>query len=264
MLHAHTQEEIKHYDALADVWSTTGALSKERESDVHGVHHDDYSSYAFFEELLKKYSQNCRVLDFGCGNGIHSLTPLRFGAREVIGIDLSQKSLDIAKIRAQKQGRADKVQFLLMNAEELEFPDNSFDIVIDGGTFSSLRLDVALKEIARILKPEGTVIGIETLGHNPLTNIKRVWNVARGTRTKWAADHIFKMRDFILAKKYFENVQARFFHLLILPFLAFRKIPGMPLIIKTAETVDEKLLKIPLLKRYAFKTVFVFSHPKKL
>ena len=82
-----------------------------------------------------------------------------------------------------------------MNAEELEFPDNSFDIVIDGGTFSSLRLDVALKEIARILKPEGTVIGIETLGHNPLTNIKRVWNVARGTRTKWAADHIFKMRD---------------------------------------------------------------------
>ena len=45
-----------------------------------------------------------------------------------------------------------------MDVEALEFPDNSFDIVFDSGTFSSIELEKGLQEIHRVLKPGGVVI----------------------------------------------------------------------------------------------------------
>lgn len=256
------QQEITHYDFLAKQWQAINDADK-WQTDAHQLKHEDYSSYAFLDDLLKKYCHDKKVLDYGCGTGIHSLAPLKYGASEVIGIDLSEESLKIARERAEKEGLADKTQFIKMDCEHLEFPDNSFDVILDSGTFSSLDLDKVLSEIARVLKSDGKLIGIETLGHNPLTNLKRKLNFIRGNRTKWALNHIFKVNDLKLVKKYFDSIQMKYFHLTVLFAMPFRKIPGMIVVIKLLDKFDSLLLKIPFLQKYGFKIVFVFSEPKK-
>jgi len=213
--------------------------------------------------LIAKYCAGKKILDYGCGTGIHSLAPLKYGAQKTVGVDLSEESLKIARRRAEKENLTNKAQFLKMDCEKLEFDSNSFDIILDAGTFSSLDLDQALSELARVLKPNGKVIGIETLGHNPIFNLKRKWNVACGTRTKWAADHIFKVDDFARVKKYFNQMQTKYFHLTVLFALPLRKILGISILIKLLDKFDAFLLKIPFFKKYAFKIVFVFSKPKK-
>lgn len=233
------QKEIAHYERLAQKWQ-----NNQKGTDLEDVAPIRFLSYQFCQEYLKKRCSGKKLLDYGCGNGLHSIFPARWGGW-VIGIDLSEKSLKLARRRVQKLGLAEKIKFVKMDCEALEFPDNSFDIIWDGGTFSSLDIKKALPELARVLKPDGFVLGIETLGHNPLFNFKRKINYWRNRRTAWAVAHIFKIPDLKLAQKYFGNVQAKFFHLTFIDWL------------------DNLLLEIPCLKKYAFKIVFVFSKPKK-
>lgn len=256
------ERERAHYNALAIHFQKQP--SKEKwQKDAHLLQHELYISYEYFESLLKIHSPGKMVLDYGCGTGIHSISPIRYGAREVIGIDLSEESLSIASERARVAGVEGRAIFQIMDCENLEFPDNSFDLILDGGAFSSLDLEHAMPEITRVLKTDGMLIGIETLGHNPIFNLKRRLNVWRGTRTKWAADHIFTMRDLERARGFFDKIEARFFHLTALFAMPFRNLPGAKSILKICDKIDAILLHVPFLKKYAFKTVFIFSHPKK-
>jgi ubiquinone/menaquinone biosynthesis C-methylase UbiE len=63
-----------------------------------------------------------------------------------------------------------------------------------------LDLDRAFPELVRVLKSNGFLVGIETFGHNPLTNFKRKINKLIGKKTAWAASHIFQMKDLEKAK----------------------------------------------------------------
>lgn len=251
------QKEIEYYDKKAE----ERIKSLKEQGDFEGFDPFVLESYVFLQKLCQNKCQNKKILDYGCGNGVHSVWLENVGAK-LIGIDLSQKSLELAKKRTKK------TEFLLMDCENMGFPDNSFDVVFDGGTFSSLDLNKALPEIARVLRPSGFLIGIETLGHNPLTNLKRKINKITGKRTEWASSHIFRIQDLKLAEKYFDKIETHFFHLISWPVFPFLKLPGVfvgaKLLLKFLEKIDHILLSIfPFLKRYAFKIIFVFSFPKK-
>ena len=255
------KEEIEHYDKKAEEW-----LEKDKSlqvtTDFESFDPNLLSSFRFCYGYLKDKCQNKKLLDYGCGNGVHSIFPAKCGA-EVIGIDLSESSLKIAKERAKREGVEDKIRFLAIDCEKMEFLDDYFDIIFDGGTFSSLDFKKALPELVRVLKPEGFLLGIETFGHNPFTNLKRKLNRASGKRTEWATSHIFQMKDLEEVKKYFHKIETNFFHLtswIVFPILG---LPGAKFLLKTFETLDKILLKIPFLRKYAFKVVFVFSKPKK-
>lgn len=78
---------------------------------------------------------------------------------EVTGIDLSEKMLAKARKRAENMKN---VKLLLMDAEKLEFPDNSFDFVVTNLVLSSVQNPVAaLKEMRRVCKKEGRIIMLE-------------------------------------------------------------------------------------------------------
>ena len=94
-----------------------------------------------------------RVLDLGCTVG-HNTLPWKetYPDADVCGIDVAAPCLRFAHARARSIGAA--VDFRQMNAVELQFPDNSFDVV-----FSSMFLhEIPKKEIPRILKEAHRVL----------------------------------------------------------------------------------------------------------
>ncbi|MDP8238530.1 MAG: methyltransferase domain-containing protein [Candidatus Hatepunaea meridiana] len=98
------------------------------------------------------------VLDLGCGTGVttFSLLELGFGIK---GIDFSDRMLELAVDNCSEKGMQNKADFRFGDAEDLEFIDNSFDLVIAVGLLEYLRWDRwALQEIHRVLKPGAHLI----------------------------------------------------------------------------------------------------------
>ncbi len=254
------QKEIEYYNKEAEEW-TEGEI---KESGSRGGFSSfDLGSYNFLLDISKNKIKGKKVLDYGCGTGTN-LEWLALDAKEVVGIDLSGKSLEVAEKMVQKNRLESKINLLLMDCEKMEFPDNSFDVVFDGCAFSSLDLKNVLPELKRVLKPNGFVIGIETLGHNPFTNFKRLINKITGRRTVWAAEHIFRVEDLKKVKRCFNKIEVYYFHLISWAFFPCLGLPGGRFILKFFEKIDKFFLFIfPFLKRYCFKIVFVFSELNK-
>jgi len=254
------RKEIEYYDNSAEKLLEDKKIKK---GDFEGFNPLVLSSFQFLYKLLGRNCQKKTFLDFGCGNGVHSVFPVKMGAEKVVGIDLSESSLKIARARAKKEGALDKIEFLVMDCEKMDFLDNHFDVIFDGGTFSSLDLRKAYPELFRVLKPKGILIGIETFGHNPFTNLKRKINKFIGKRTSWATEHIFQTKDLKEAEKYFNEIKVYYFHLISWLAFPFLNLPGGKIFLKILEVVEKPFLKIPFLGKYAFKVVFVFKNPKK-
>ncbi len=94
-----------------------------------------------------------RVLEIGVGMGADYLEWLKMGARAT-GIDLSAKSIAMARQRCQKAGFAPDLQ--VGDAEHLPFADNSFDLIYSYGVMHhSPDTQQCLREAWRVLKPGG-------------------------------------------------------------------------------------------------------------
>jgi ubiquinone/menaquinone biosynthesis C-methylase UbiE len=245
------QKEIEFYDNQAG----------QSEGDFEGFLPQRLLSYRFLYDLLKDKCRDKKILDFGCGNGVHSVFLAREGG-QVTAIDLSENQLVLAKKRIEKSGLFDKVNFIKMDCEKLNFPNESFDIIFNGGTFSSIDLKSTLPQLAKVLKKDGFLVGIETFGHNPITNLKRKLNAVLGKRTSWAEEHIFNQNYLALANDYFGQIKVDYFHLISWAAFPFLDFPGGNFLLKFLEFFDKVFLKIPFLKKYTFKVVFVFSQPK--
>jgi len=261
ILEERKQKEIEYYDKHAKDWLKDHSDTK-ASGDFEGFKPEALSSYNFCYRLIEKYCPEKKVLDYGCGNGVHSAFIARNSA-EVIGIDLSEPSLEIARKKMQAENVGHKTKFIKMDCEKLDFPDNSFDVIFDGGTFSSIDLEKALPELARVLKPDGVLIGIETFGHNPIANLKRKLNKLTGKRTGWAADHILSAERVKLSKRYFANVKVSCFHIVSWMFFPLLNFSIGKNTYRVVEKIDDLLFKIPFLRKYAFKVVVVFSGPRK-
>ena len=100
------------------------------------------------------------VLDVGCGAGVDSLVAATMVGPngEVVGIDLIPEMLDRAK-KNLKRTPFLNVSFEKASAEDLPFPDASFDVVISNGVINLIPDKLkALKEVHRVLKPFGRLM----------------------------------------------------------------------------------------------------------
>jgi ubiquinone/menaquinone biosynthesis C-methylase UbiE len=92
-----------------------------------------------------------RLLEIGCGTGTDLLQFARNGA-DVTGVDLTPRSIEIARKRFEVYGL--RGQFLLADAENLAFPDESFDAVYSFGVLHHTPdTQKAIGEVHRVLKP---------------------------------------------------------------------------------------------------------------
>ena len=107
------------------------------------------------EEALSNLSG--KVLEVGVGTG-RNLKYYPVGC-SVIGIDNSTGMLEKARKKARGMRN---ITLYLMDAEHLEFPDDSFDYVVTTFVLCSVPDPVkALKEMRRVLKPSGELIALE-------------------------------------------------------------------------------------------------------
>lgn len=109
------------------------------------------------EILFPRYiAGDCSVLDLGCGAG-RTTSYIRKMAGTVVGIDLSE-----ALIEAAKEKYPD-MDFRIMDAGRMDFPDNSFDIAVFSYNglcyvYPEEKRITAIKEVSRVLKKGGIFI----------------------------------------------------------------------------------------------------------
>ena len=99
-----------------------------------------------------------KILDAGCGIGCYSFElATKFGCR-VDGIDMDTEDIELAKQIIEKR-HVSNVEFNVCGIFELKFDDETFDKVILIDVLEHIANDVrALKELHRVLKPEGQLI----------------------------------------------------------------------------------------------------------
>ena len=98
-----------------------------------------------------------RVLEVGVGTGIS--LPLYSPNVRIFGTDISEAMLKKAKQRVAEAHLKNIEGLAVMDAEKLEFPDNSFDVVMAQYVVTAVpNPEVALDEFARVLRPGGELI----------------------------------------------------------------------------------------------------------
>lgn len=112
-----------------------------------------------FNSELERFSEllpdNAHILDVGCGAGIPTAKFLKNKGIEITGIDISDTMLELA--RENVPGAS----FINMDANELEFPPNSFDGLISVYTLFHIPRDEhpkIIKNFYDVLKPGGILL----------------------------------------------------------------------------------------------------------
>lgn len=108
------------------------------------------------------------VLELGCGTGYFTRELARSGA-EVIAIDVSPELLNIARSNCS----APNVRYEIQNAYDLSYNDSVFDSVIGSSVLHHLEIEDAVREIYRVLKPNGTIFFTEPNMLNPQIAIQK-------------------------------------------------------------------------------------------
>ena len=111
--------------------------------------------WASLQVFASGFVENKTVLDVGCGSGCGTHQFALKGAQLVVGGDISGEAIEYANTRYHD----DRAYFILLDAQELPFPDNSFDTIIAFEVIEHLkRYEHFLSECNRVLRDGGKFI----------------------------------------------------------------------------------------------------------
>ena len=109
------------------------------------------------EEFVQRLgiAPGSKVLDVACGTGNTAIPAARTGA-DVVGVDIATNLLEQARQRATAENLS--VRFQEGDAEDLPFPDHSFDVVLTMfGAMFAPRPEKVAAELTRVCRPGGMV-----------------------------------------------------------------------------------------------------------
>ena len=137
------------YDRIADVHNFALKLNGYRRSVAK-----------YLRSLNLELGPDSVVLDAGSGTGIVTMSLLDSGFRpkKVIALDLSFNSLRVSREQFEKKKRYSKIDEVQGNVLTLPFAEGTFDLVMTCGVLEYVNLDDGLKELSRVLKPNGKLV----------------------------------------------------------------------------------------------------------
>ncbi|MBQ2979838.1 MAG: bifunctional demethylmenaquinone methyltransferase/2-methoxy-6-polyprenyl-1,4-benzoquinol methylase UbiE [Bacteroidaceae bacterium] len=129
-------------------------------------------------DMLRDYKPR-RILDVATGTGdLAFLIDQRLKPDTLLGIDLSEGMLSVAREKAAERGVADRVSFAIEDCLSLSLPDNSYDaITVAYGVRNFENLKQGFAEMYRVLSPGGVlcVIELSTPEHFPFRQLYKFY-----------------------------------------------------------------------------------------
>lgn len=199
-----------------------------------------------FTDQLRNLAGGRDILEYGCG--------AESRAGELAGLYKSYSGIDISETaiaRLQKRHASLNTTFHVMDAMNMSFPGESFDLVFGSGIVHHLDTDLCGREVSRVLRPGGIALFWEPLGNNPLINAYR-W-MTPSARTP--DEHPLVGRDFSIMKHHFRSVETELYGLTSLAAVPFRNSSFGPGMRDFLVRVDELLLRMPGVRSMAWYSI---------
>lgn len=130
--------------------------------------------HAFLNKVSQRISGNSVVLDVGAGSGYFSLAiAKKLNAGKVICFDLSEEMLQRLVYKARKEDLEDRIRVMKGEASSLELKDESVDLVVSNFVLHEVSSpEVILREMTRVLKPNGWVVITDFLSNTIVGNLE--------------------------------------------------------------------------------------------
>lgn len=131
-------------------------------------------------KILKKVVKNeSKILDLATGTGNWVIDLLKLNPKKIVGADIAEDMLYIAKSKFINHPFADKVSFQIEDAENLSIKDMNFDLVtVAYGVRNFENLSKGISEIYRVLKPNGyiAILELTTPDSFPMKQLYKVYS----------------------------------------------------------------------------------------
>ena len=128
-----------------------------------------------------------RILDIGCGSGVLTVELARLSNGQITGLDINQPLLDRLTRKIKEAKLSDRVKIVKSSMFDMDFPDESFDIIWAEGSTSIIGFERALKEWRRLLKHKRFLVSHEMTWSrlDPPQEVYNYWKrlAASGIRT---------------------------------------------------------------------------------
>jgi ubiquinone/menaquinone biosynthesis C-methylase UbiE len=207
----------------------------------------------YMDRWILEQARDRVFLDYACGEGRAATLASRV-AQLSIGIDISSKSLELARRHADSTGAGEKVIFLQADCEKTGLPDACVDAVLCSGMLHHLDLSYAMPELRRLLKPGGRVLAMEALNYNPAIRLYRRFTPS--LRTEFEKEHILSFKDIVFMRRFFRVENIRYWNLATLLAVPFRHTPAFNGLLSSLESVDGALSRIPGIAQMAWMFSF--------
>ena len=128
-------------------------------------------------EMMLHLTESPRILDVGCGPGMQTIELLRIGAGTVVALDFLPEMIDRVNIKAESAGVSDRLETIVKDMKEMDFPASSFDVIWSEGAIYNLGFAVGLKTFGEFVRPGGYVVVSEAvwLKPNPPSEVVEFW-----------------------------------------------------------------------------------------
>lgn len=247
--------EWSRYDGRAAAVLSEGTVGELGPLGADGVAIELRSPYLAYESAIRLHANSgTRLLDLCCGNGQHSMLAVRLGA-EVTVSDIAPSNVSLTLARAEKYGL--KLAGATAEAENIPFPDSTFDVVTVAGSLSYVDLESFLPEVGRLLRPAGAFIFVDSLNHNPIYRLNRFLHFKRGLRTRSTLERMPTMRSLERIRQTFPDLTLSFHGIFSFASPILRPL-GQARVARLLDAADRH---VSFLHRYAFKVVG-FGHKR--
>lgn len=104
-----------------------------------------------------------QILDIATGTGDLAIMMSQLDPEKIIGLDISPGMLAVGKQKIAKSNLSEKIEMVIGDSENMPFKDSTFDaITVSFGVRNFANLNKGIQEIARVLKPTGVLVILET------------------------------------------------------------------------------------------------------